>query len=136
MPAAAELVVDVRAWSLIEQQRIDEAIRRCAAAAAGEDGRVEIMGGIDRPAMSEQASASLLPRIQSAAVDLGLPVPDHCAVGGASDGNLTAAAGIPTLDGLGPLGDGAHADHEWVSVADLLPRTRLVAGLLSDLVLG
>lgn len=136
VPAEAELVIDVRAWSLAEQQRIDDAIRACAAAATGEVGSVEIRGGIDRPAMPEQASATLLPLVRVAAMRLGLPVPEHSAVGGASDGNLTAAAGVPTLDGLGPVGDGAHADHEWVSVADLVPRTELIAALLGDLVQG
>lgn len=136
VPARAELVIDVRAWSTVEQERIDQAVRSCAIGAAGGPGAVEILGGIDRPAMAEQASASLLSRVQAAAERRGLPVPGHCAVGGASDGNLTAAAGVPTLDGLGPLGDGAHADHEWVSVADLVPRTRLVAALLADLTSG
>jgi len=133
VPAQAELVVDVRAWSSTEQERIDQQLRACALGAAGESGGLEILGGIDRPAMAEQASASLLPFVRAAAESLGLPVPGHCAVGGASDGNLTAAAGVPTLDGLGPLGDGAHADHEWVSVTDLLPRTQLIAALLRNL---
>ena len=51
--------------------------------------------------------------------DLGLPEPRTAAVGGASDANFTAALGIPTLDGLGPGGDGAHAEHEWADLADL-----------------
>ena len=51
-------------------------------------------------------------------------------MGGGSDGNLTAAAGLPTLDGLGPLGDGAHARHEWVSVLDLARRAELVYRLV------
>lgn len=133
VPARAELVIDVRAWSMGEQERIDQAVRSCAAHAAGESGGVDVLGGIDRPAMVEPTSASLVARVQAAAERRGLPVPGHCAVGGASDGNLTAAAGVPTLDGLGPLGDGAHADHEWVSVADLVPRTRLITGVLTDL---
>ena len=53
-------------------------------------------------------------------------------VGGASDGNLTAAAGVPTLDGLGPVGDGAHARHEWVLASDLPRRAELLARLVDD----
>ena len=51
-------------------------------------------------------------------------------MGGASDGNLTAAAGVPTLDGLGPVGDGAHARHEWVLASDLPRRAELLARLV------
>jgi glutamate carboxypeptidase len=54
-------------------------------------------------------------------------------VGGASDGNLTAAAGVPTLDGLGAIGDGAHADHEWASISGMEERSRLLAGILRSL---
>ena len=61
--------------------------------------------------------------------ELGLPPLAQASVGGASDGNLTAAAGVATLDGLGAVGDGAHADHEWASVADLAPRPELAAAL-------
>ena len=53
-------------------------------------------------------------------------------MGGASDGNLTAAAGVPTLDGLGAVGDGAHADHEWASVAGMAERAALLAALLQS----
>ncbi len=65
---------------------------------------------------------------------MGLPELSSRAVGGASDGNLTAAAGVPTLDGLGAVGDGAHADHEWASVSAMDERSRLLAGLLQDLI--
>ncbi len=129
VPASAELVLDVRAWSTAEQQRIDDAVR----AWQPEQGELQILGGIDRPAMSPESSGDLLRRIEAAAARLQLPPLGHAAVGGASDGNLTAAAGVPTLDGLGAVGDGAHADHEWVSVPDLAPRARLIAALLTDL---
>jgi glutamate carboxypeptidase len=61
---------------------------------------------------------------------LGLDPLNERAVGGASDGNLTAAAGHPTLDGLGAVGDGAHADHEWVSVPAMAERAALLSALL------
>lgn len=127
VPAHAELSVDVRAWTADEQQRIDDLFRGWQASGGS---LIEIGGGIDRPALEESSSASLFARAQQAARDLGLGAIDGRAVGGASDGNLTAAAGVPTLDGLGAVGDGAHADHEWVSVPALAERAALLAGIL------
>ena len=77
--------------------------------------------------------AELFELARRAAVDVGLPEPIGVAVGGGSDGNFTAAIGVPTLDGLGATGGGAHADHEHVLVDDLPDRTRLLAALLRRL---
>jgi glutamate carboxypeptidase len=90
---------------------------------------VEVHGSINRPPMPESASAALLPLARR--VD---PEVDGVAVGGGSDGNFTAALGVPTLDGLGAVGGGAHADHEYVDVGAIPGRVRLLAGLLSELV--
>jgi len=131
VPAHAQLTVDVRAWSSAEQVRIDERMREWQPSVRG--AHLDIGGGIDRPAL-EQASASALFGVAAAqAAALGLPALEGRAVGGASDGNLTAAAGVPTLDGLGAVGDGAHADHEWVSVTGMADRAALVAALLGVL---
>lgn len=129
VPAAASLTVDVRAWTAAEQQRVDAAFRAWAPAAGA---TLTIGGGIDRPALEASASAALFARAEVAARTLGLPALDGRAVGGASDGNLTAAAGHPTLDGLGAVGDGAHADHEWVSVPAMAERAALLAALLRE----
>jgi glutamate carboxypeptidase len=127
VPAAARLTVDVRAWTADEQARVDRAFRTWSS----ELGPTwEIHGGIDRPALEPASSARLFAQAQAAAQSLGLPTLDGRAVGGASDGNLTAAAGRPTLDGLGAVGDGAHADHEWVSVPAMAERAALLAALL------
>ena len=132
VPAEATLTVDVRAWTRSEQERVDAQVRgwqlRHPEAAWAID------GGIDRAALEASASAELFARAQQVARALGLPELTECAVGGASDGNLTAAAGIPTLDGLGAVGDGAHADHEWASISGMEERSRLLAGLLQSLV--
>ena len=80
-----------------------------------------------------EPSAQLLTLARTIAGELGLPPLADRAVGGASDGNLTAAAGVATLDGLGAVGDGAHADHEWASVVDLSPRTALAAAIIRRL---
>jgi glutamate carboxypeptidase len=92
---------------------------------------LEVRGGPNRPPLEQSASADLFAQAQAIAADLGMPPIARAAVGGGSDGNFTAGMGIPTLDGLGAVGGGAHADHEHVVVAELEPRTRLLAGLLS-----
>ncbi len=127
VPAHAELSVDVRAWTAGEQQRIDALFRGWQAAGGS---TVEIGGGIDRPALEESSAAELFARAQEAARRMGLAPLEGRAVGGASDGNLTAAAGVPTLDGLGAVGDGAHADHEWVSVPAMAERAALLAAMV------
>jgi glutamate carboxypeptidase len=130
VPAAAQLTLDVRAWTSAEQVRIDDAVRvwRPADPGAG----VRISGGIDRPAMEETSSSHLFALARSAGRSLDLAIAGR-AVGGASDGNLTAAAGVATLDGLGAVGDGAHADHEWASVPAMAERAALLAALLGRL---
>jgi glutamate carboxypeptidase len=132
VPAEAHLMIDVRAWTTEEQVRVDRAIRGWAP--EGLPVGVSIGGGIDRPAMEETASADLFILAQGLARDLGLEPVHGRSVGGASDGNLTAAAGLPTLDGLGAVGDGAHADHEWASVSAMAERAALVARLVSALI--
>ena len=131
VPARAEVGVDVRAWTAAQQHRVDADVR----AWRPPDGRVavEVLGGIDRPALEAAAAQPLFDRAVALAAALGLPALEGRAVGGASDGNLTAAAGVPTLDGLGAVGDGAHADHEWASVAALPERAALLAALIDDL---
>ena len=130
VPAAAALTVDVRAWTTAEQQRVDDAFRGWRP---GNGASLQIDGGIDRPALEPESSEGLFVRAQEAAAGLGLPDLEGRAVGGASDGNITAAAGHPTLDGLGAVGDGAHAEHEWVSVPAMAARAALLATLLRAL---
>lgn len=131
VPAGAELTLDVRAWSLGEQVRVDALVRGWRPTSV--EASVEILGGIDRPAMEEASSEPLWSLARSTAATIGLPGLEGRAVGGASDGNLTAAAGIPTLDGLGAVGDGAHADHEWASVPAMAERAALLAALVGAL---
>jgi glutamate carboxypeptidase len=87
-------------------------------------------GGFDRPPLEPSAeSHALFERARSVAERLGGSLA-AARVGGASDGNLTAAAGVATLDGLGPRGGGAHAPDEWVDAADLPFRAALLLGLV------
>ncbi|MFZ9017121.1 MAG: M20/M25/M40 family metallo-hydrolase, partial [Ilumatobacteraceae bacterium] len=90
--------------------------------------RIEVLGSIGRPPMPESASASLFPLAETVAPGIA-----GVAVGGASDGNFTAALGVPTLDGLGAVGGGAHADHEFVVVDTMPSRVDLLAGILDQL---
>jgi len=125
VPDYAEVAVDVRAWNRPEQERVDRLIREFTSSLPV---RIEIVGGIDRPAMESVMSADLFELFREASTSRGLPELAECAVGGASDGNLTAAAGVPTIDGVGAVGDGAHADFEWASASGMADR----AGLLLD----
>ncbi|WP_345763441.1 M20 family metallopeptidase [Diaminobutyricibacter sp. McL0608] len=128
VPASGEFAVDVRVWTLHEQARVDRAIRGLRTKLSGAEVRIE--GGPNRPPMEESASAGLFALAQSIAADAGWEPLDAASVGGASDGNFTAALGIPTLDGLGAVGDGAHADDERVDVRAIGRRIVLLQGLI------
>ncbi|GAA2096420.1 MULTISPECIES: M20/M25/M40 family metallo-hydrolase [Brevibacterium] len=130
VPAQAQFDVDVRAKSLAEQERVDAAIRALTPTVEG--ARIEVRGGINRPPMERSASEGLFARAGELAAELGIDAPVGVEVGGASDGNFTAGDGIPTLDGLGAVGDGAHAEHEHALSAHIAPRTALLAALLAD----
>lgn len=128
VPESATVSVDSRIWSRAEAERVEKAIRGYRPA----DARVtfEVDGKYDRPPMEETAeSKALYQRARGIALNLGFEL-GAARVGGASDGNLTAAAGVPTLDGLGPMGAGAHARHEHIIVSDLPRRAALLARLV------
>jgi glutamate carboxypeptidase len=131
VPAEARVKVDVRATSIAEQSRVDTAIRERAAVLPGV--RLEVLGGPNRPPLEARASAALFAQAQRCATALGLPALEGVEVGGGSDGNFTAAMGVPTLDGLGPVGDGAHAEGEYVLVDAMPQRAALLAALIRDL---
>jgi glutamate carboxypeptidase len=135
VPDSAVIGIDVRAWSAEEQQRVDD-LARGWRPTHPEAGVAIIGGGINRPAMEQSAGAGLAQLAEECALRLGITPIGSRAVGGASDGNFTAALGIPTLDGLGAVGDGAHADHEWASVSAVPERTALVAALTAAILAG
>lgn len=131
VPAAGGLAVDVRMWDASEQERVDAGVRALTPVLHG--AALEVSGGPNRPPLGSSASAGLFARAAEVAARLGLAPLTRAAVGGASDGNFTAGAGVPTLDGLGAVGGGAHADHEHVLVAELPARAALLAALIDDL---
>jgi len=126
----ASAQVDVRVPTIADADRIDAAIR--ALEPAHPLARLEIAGGIDRPPLERtDAVLRLYEQARRAAACLGRDLAEGPA-GGGSDGNFTAALGVPTLDGLGPAGDGAHAQHEHVVVADLAWRAAFIAELIGS----
>ena len=131
VPAEGTFAVDVRVRSGAEQDRVEERIRALTPILPG--ARITVDGGPNRAPLEESASAALFARARKLAADLGLPPLTGVAVGGGSDGNFTAGIGVPTLDGLGAVGGGAHAEDEHVLVNELPGRTALVAALLADL---
>jgi glutamate carboxypeptidase len=127
VPAEARVRVDVRVESAAEKERVEASM--ASLRPRDPEASLEVLGAINRPAMAESASSTLFPLARN--VD---PTIEGLAVGGGSDGNFTAAAGVPTLDGLGAVGGGAHADHEFVVVSTMPERAALIAGIVEQLV--
>ncbi|MFJ9776907.1 M20 family metallopeptidase [Kitasatospora sp. NPDC101157] len=128
VPARAELNIDVRVPTLAAQDTVDRLVRSLASHLPGAS--LEISGGPNRPPLEAAASAQLFTLADELATRLDYGPLRRLAVGGASDGNYTAGVGCPTLDGLGAVGDGAHADHEHVLTAHLPRRAQLLAHLI------
>jgi glutamate carboxypeptidase len=124
----ARAVLDLRATGISEMRRVDHQLQSLKPHLRG--ARLEVHGGFNRAPLERKMSAALFRRAQSLAAQMSLPL-GECAVGGGSDGNLTAALGIPTLDGLGAVGDGAHSTHEHILTAAMPIRAALLAALLA-----
>jgi glutamate carboxypeptidase len=126
---AARAIVDVRVPAMADAAAVEAALRALRPALRGT--RLEIRGSVGRPPLERSPQVVRLYALaREVARELGQDLGEGAA-GGGSDGNFTAAMGVPTLDGLGPRGDGAHALHEHVEIADLPWRAALLAGLLS-----
>jgi glutamate carboxypeptidase len=131
VPDLATASIDVRVPEMADAARLDAAIRALRPELPGT--RLEIRGGVERPPLERTpAVMALYEHARAVAAELGRALGEG-STGGGSDGNFTAALGVPTLDGLGAVGDGAHALHEHVVVADLPWRAALVAGLIQRL---
>ena len=128
VPAEAAAQVDVRIARMKDAAGIDKKMRSLRP--FNRKCKIEITGGINRPPMERTAGvAALYAQAKAIARELGWKL-GEAAVGGGSDGNFTAGLGIPTLDGLGGVGDGAHATHEHILVSELPRRAALIAGLI------
>lgn len=128
VPATATLSVDSRAWTRAEQDRVQAAMMTLQPSVPGAE--VRVTGGINRPPMERAGSQQLFAVAQKLASEMGAVALQQVSVGGGSDGNFTAGVGCPTLDGLGAVGGGAHADTEHVIIAEIPRRTALLAALI------
>jgi len=131
IPDEARATVDIRVPTSADVMRVDAAIRGLKPV----DGRTSmtVTGGVDRPPLERsEGVVRLYDQARQVARDLGFDLAEG-GTGGGSDGNFTAALGVATLDGLGAIGDGAHALHEHVEVHTLPDRAALVAGLIAGL---
>ncbi len=131
VPALTTVLVDVRVEAAGEKERVEAAMAGLTGVLP--ESRLHVSGEIGRPPMPASASATLFPIAVAVANREGLASVAGVGVGGGSDGNFTAARGVATLDGLGAVGGGAHADHEYVEVDTLVDRARLLAGLIGEL---
>jgi glutamate carboxypeptidase len=134
VPDSASIAVDVRCVLPEEKDRLEREMAALSATLPG--ARVQVSGGMNRPPLHESMTKELFAVAERVAKDFGISNLQGVAVGGGSDGNITAAVGVRTLDGLGAVGSGAHAETEQVRL-DLMPeRAALVAGLVQAIVNG
>lgn len=131
VPANAQVAIDTRAKTAAELERVDVGLRALTPTLTGAE--LSLDGGVNRPPLDRASSAGLLAQYLQVSRDLGVQEPADVEVGGCSDGNFTAGIGVPTLDGLGAVGDGAHAEHEHVVVAEVAPRTAVLTELVARL---
>lgn len=131
VPATATVSVDVRAETAAEMQRVDAELQSLSPQTAG--AAVKVVPHAVRLPLERSASARLFERARAIAAEIGLGELGGVAVGGGSDGNITAALGVQTLDGLGADGGNAHAEGEWASLAAVPQRAALVSALVGDL---
>jgi glutamate carboxypeptidase len=125
----AEATLDMRAWRQADMRVLEKRLLGLKPLHRG--AKLELRGGFDRPPLERKHSAALFARAKAIARQLGFSL-GEAAAGGGSDGNFTAALGVPTLDGLGAVGDGAHAAHEHVLVHTMPQRAALLAALLTS----
>jgi glutamate carboxypeptidase len=126
--AEASAEVDVRIARKIDAARMDRQLRRLHA--RDRHCVLKVEGGLNRPPMERtRGTVALFKRAATLARAMGFYL-QEAATGGGSDGNFTSALGIPTLDGMGAVGEGAHATHESLLLKDLGPRTALLAAML------
>ena len=134
VPAAAQITVDVRVNVVSEKARVESAFSALQPTVSG--ATISVSGSINRPPMHESASTTLYAVAQSVAQGIGITDLQGIAVGGGSDGNFTAAIGVPTLDGLGACGGGAHADTEYIKVSKMGERSALAAAITRAVVVA
>jgi glutamate carboxypeptidase len=131
VPSHASTEVDVRIAKAGDAVYVEKLFRSLKV--SDPKCKLTITGGINRPPMERKAGTiALFKKARRLAAELGFSL-EEAATGGGSDGNFTAALGVPTLDGMGAVGDGAHAAHESVVIEHLVPRTALLAAMIASI---
>jgi glutamate carboxypeptidase len=130
IPERARVLVDLRAAHVEDMRALERKFRALRPMLRG--AKLEIRGGFNRPPMERKMSAALYVKARALAREMGITL-GEAFVGGGSDGNFTAALGVPTLDGLGAVGEGAHSPSENIVVRAMPERAALLAGLLTTL---
>jgi glutamate carboxypeptidase len=131
VPELAVLEIDARSFSQDDLVRVDDAIKGLKATLPG--ARIEVAGGLHRPPLQPASTSELYQLAEKVAAEIGMPPLGSAEVGGASDGNFAAAAGARVLDGLGAVGGGAHASHEWVSLSSIEARSAFLHAFIKEL---
>lgn len=127
--AEAHVEIDVRIARASDEKKIDRLFRSLKP--FDKACKLTLTGGINRPPMERKAGTiALFKQAKRLAADLGFDL-GEASTGGGSDGNFTAALGVPTLDGMGAIGAGAHAAHEHILTEHIVPRTALIAAMLA-----
>jgi len=130
VPSHAHAEVDVRIAKASDAAHVENLFRGLKV--SDPHCKLDVTGGINRPPMERKAGTiALFKKARTLAAELGF-VLEEAATGGGSDGNFTAALGVPTLDGMGAVGEGAHAAHESVVIEHLVPRTALLAAMIAS----
>ena len=132
VPALATLDIDIRSFSTTELIRIDSSIKKLVAAHS--EAKLEVTGGVNRPPLETSATLELYEILEKVASEIGMKPIGHASVGGASDGNFAAAVGARVLDGLGAVGDGAHAPHEQILLSSIPSRVKLLTAFIKELI--
>lgn len=130
IPERARVVIDVRATRPADMRALEHKFHALRPILRG--AKLEIRGGFTRPPMERKTATALYAKAQTLAKEMGIALGEAC-VGGGSDGNFTAALGVPTLDGLGAVGEGAHSPNENVLIRALPERAALLAQLLNSI---
>jgi glutamate carboxypeptidase len=130
IPDRAMALIDLRAQSLREMRSLERTLRALRPILPG--AKLSVRGGFNRAPLEPRMSKGLYARAELLARKMGISV-GQCSVGGGSDGNFTAAIGVPTLDGMGGVGGGAHSPSEFVQLRSLPERAALLAALLLEL---
>ena len=129
----ADIQIDVRAWRQTDLRDAEDRLRNLHPRLQGTS--IKVTSARSRPPLEETATQAAFAKARTLASRLDMDLVAG-RTGGGSDGNLTGALGVPTLDGLGVPGAGAHADHEHIETDQLVPRTRLLSELILGLVVG